>query len=58
MALITDKFIGDSFDFTFLLMKIARKIDFKIEPHPYTIHEFNKSNPSISEIIKTGVRIL
>ena len=30
LAILTDKFIGDSFDFTLLLMKIARNIDFNL----------------------------
>lgn len=58
LAILTDKFIGDSFDFTLLLMKIAEKIDFNIEPHPYITNEFNKDNPFAAEIIKTGIRVL
>jgi predicted nucleotidyltransferase len=58
VALLTNKFIGDSFDFKFLLMKIAREIDLDIEPHPYLIAEFKKENPMASEVIKTGVRVL
>ncbi|RZV38103.1 MAG: nucleotidyltransferase domain-containing protein [Candidatus Acidulodesulfobacterium acidiphilum] len=58
LAILTDKFIGDSFDFTLLLMKIARNIDFNIEPHPYIADEFNKNNPFAAEIIKTGIRVL
>lgn len=57
VALLTNKFIGDSFDFKFLLMKIAREIDLDIEPHPYLIAEFKKENPMTAEIIKTGVRV-
>lgn len=57
VALLTKEFIGDSFDFKFLLMKIAREIDLDIEPHPYLIAEFKKENPMASEAIKTGVRI-
>ena len=58
LTILTDKFIGDSFDFTLLLMKIARNIDFNIEPHPYIADEFNKDNPFAAEIIKTGIRVL
>lgn len=57
VALLTKEFIGDSFDFKFLLMKIAREIDLDIEPHPYLITEFKKENPMASAAIKTGVRI-
>jgi len=42
VALLTNEFIGDSFDFKFLWMKVAREIDLDIEPHPYLIAEFKK----------------
>jgi predicted nucleotidyltransferase len=58
VALLTRKFIGDSFDFKFLLMKIAREIDLNIEPHPYLVEEFRKDNPIVAEVIKTGIRVL
>jgi predicted nucleotidyltransferase len=58
IAILTDKFIGDRFDFTLFLMKIARKIDCNIEPHPYLVNEFNKRDPFAAEIIRTGARIL
>jgi len=58
VAIVTKKFIGDSFDFKFLLMKIARDVDFNIEPHPYLTDEFNEDNPFAVEIIKTGERVV
>jgi predicted nucleotidyltransferase len=58
VAIVTKKFIGDSFDFKFLLMKIARDVDFNIEPHPYLIDEFNENNPFAVEIIKTGEKVV
>ena len=57
LAIVTDKFVGDSFDFRFLLTKIARSIDSDIEPHPYLISEFNGSNPVIGEILRSGERV-
>lgn len=57
VAILTDKFIGDSFDFRFLLMKIARDIDVDIEPHPFLIDEFNDDNPLAAEILRTGDKI-
>lgn len=45
MELVTDTFIGDSFDFRFMLTKLARKIDSDNEPHPDLLAEFNESNP-------------
>ena len=58
VAILTDKFIGDSFDFRFLLMKVAREIDADIEPHPFLVEEFNEENPLAAEILKTGQKIL
>lgn len=36
------------------LMRLRRKIDSRIEPHPFRENEFNISNPLVSEIIKYG----
>lgn len=58
VAIITKYFIGDSFDFKYLLMKIARDVDSNIEPHPYLVDEFNKDNPSAAEILRTGKKIV
>ncbi len=58
VALLTKKIIGDSFDFKFLLMKIAREINFDIEPHLYLVDEFNENNPFTTELIKTGEKVL
>lgn len=58
LALVTDNFIGDSFDFRFMLIKLARNIDPDIEPHPYLTSEFNENNPIAGEILKNGERII
>jgi predicted nucleotidyltransferase len=39
------------------LMKIRRKIDSRIEPHPFREKDFNLSNPMVNEIIKYGKEI-
>jgi len=57
LAIITDKFVGDGFDFRFLLTKLARTIDPDIEPHPYLLSEFNESNPVAGEIMRNGERV-
>lgn len=36
------------------LMRLRRKIDSRIEPHPFRESEFNISNPFVNEIIKYG----
>lgn len=58
LAIVTDTFIGDSFDFRFMLSKLARKIDPDIEPHPYLASDFNDANPFAAEIIRDGERIV
>jgi predicted nucleotidyltransferase len=58
LALVTENFIGDSFDFRFMLTKLARNINPDIEPHPYLISEFNEGDPIAGEILKNGERIL
>jgi uncharacterized protein len=39
------------------LMKLRRKIDLRIEPHPIMEKDFNFQNPFASEIKTTGVEI-
>jgi predicted nucleotidyltransferase len=36
------------------LMRIRRKIDSRIEPHPFREKDFESSNPIVSEILKFG----
>jgi len=39
------------------LMRLRRKIDSRIEPHPFRASEFDISNPIVNEIIKYGQEI-
>ena len=39
------------------LMRLRRKIDLRIEPHPIDENDFNNSNPFASEILKNGIEI-
>jgi len=39
------------------LMRLRRKIDSRIEPHPFREKDFNISNPIFYEIMKDGLRI-
>jgi len=41
-------------DMQFELMKLRRKIDSRIEPHPFRESEFDATNPIVNEIIKYG----
>lgn len=40
------------------LMRIRRRIDSRIEPHPFRERDFNISNPLVSEIIKYGENVM
>lgn len=39
------------------LMRLRRKIDSRIEPHPFREKDFNLSNPIVNEIMQHGQRI-
>jgi uncharacterized protein len=39
------------------LMRLRRKIDSRIEPHPFRESEFELSNPIVNEILKYGQEI-
>ncbi len=39
------------------LMRLRRKIDSRIEPHPFREKDFNMTNPIVYEILKHGQRI-
>ncbi|MCX6090841.1 MAG: nucleotidyltransferase domain-containing protein [Candidatus Atribacteria bacterium] len=57
VAVVGDDFSGDPIEDTLMLMKIRRKIDNRIEPHPFKTGDFNLSNPFAREIINTGKEI-
>ncbi len=40
------------------LMRLRRKIDSRIEPHPFRESEFELSNPIVNEIVKYGQEIV
>jgi len=40
------------------LMKIACRIDARLEIHPFEESEFNSENPFANEILKNGIRIV
>jgi len=47
----------NSIDMQLELMRIRRKIDSRIEPHPFREIDFTISNPVAYEILKYGQRI-
>lgn len=58
IAIVSDDFSGDIINDRLILMKLRRNIDTRIEPHPFLLKDFNLNNPFVSEIVKTGIRII
>jgi len=56
LAVVFETF-ADSFDVQVELMKMRRKFDTRIEPHPFREIDFNSSNPFAKEILINGVEI-
>jgi len=56
MAIIFDH-LSDSFDMQVELMKLRRKFDTRIEPHPFSETDFDESSPLTNEIKKNGLLI-
>ncbi len=49
--------LSNSFNTQVELMKISRKFDTRIEPHPFEEADFNAGNPFANEILKKGKQI-
>jgi predicted nucleotidyltransferase len=47
----------DSIDMQLELMRLRRKLDSRIEPHPFKKSNFDLSNPIVNEILKYGQEI-
>ena len=58
IAVFAEEFTGDRIEDTMKLMKIRRKIDYRIEPHPFKISDFRLDNPYIEGIVNNGLRIV
>jgi predicted nucleotidyltransferase len=56
IAIIVNNVV-DIIDTQIDLMKLRRKIDLRIEPHPFMTNDFNQSNPVVNEILKYGIII-
>ena len=52
------KNLDDPFDMQVKLMKLRRKFDTRIEPHPFKESDFQTSNPFANEILNTGIEII
>ena len=49
--------LSNSYTMQVELMKISRKFDTRIEPHPFDEADFDSSNPFAHEILNTGIQI-
>ena len=58
IAVVADDFTGDPVEDRLKLMRIRRKVDTRIEPHPFCSSDFKLSNPFAREIIETGIKIM
>jgi len=58
IAVVAEDFTGDLVEDTFRLMKLRRKVDYRIEPRPFIADLFNESNPEAREVMETGIRIV
>ena len=57
VALIIDN-SDDIFDIQMRLLKIRRKVDLRIEPHPIKEQDFTSLNPFANEIIQSGIELV
>lgn len=57
LTIIAEEWLPDIFNAQFELMKLGRKVDTRIEPHPFRKSEFEKTNPYVREIVTRGKEI-
>lgn len=50
--------MDDFFEMQMELFRRRRKIDLRIEPHPFDEDDFSENNPVAVEIMNTGIEIL
>lgn len=56
IALVVGK-MDDFYSVQMQLMRLRRKIDLRIEPHPIWDKDFNTQNPFACEIQQTGIEL-
>lgn len=57
IAVILKKFNEDKFTTRLKLLKLSRKFEEVIEPHPFLEKDFNENDPFAAEILNTGLVI-
>ncbi len=56
IAVVFDDYQG-SMEMQLALMRLGRKVDSRIEPHPFRMQDFNTTNPIVQEIVTYGQEI-
>jgi predicted nucleotidyltransferase len=57
VAIVINNPVADIIDTQIELIKLRRKIDLRIEPHPFIYDDFKQSNPVVYEILKYGISV-
>ena len=57
LAIVMKK-LSNSFTTQVELMKISRKFDTRIEPHPFEESDFNVTHPFANEVLNTGIQLM
>ena len=47
----------DFFEVQMRLLRLRRRIDLRIEPHPISVTDFSELNPFVDEIIHSGIEL-
>ena len=58
VAIVSPDFAENSFATRVALLKLAAKVDTRIEPAPFTPTDFHPDNPLVSEIQRTGIALI
>ena len=57
IAVIIDN-VDNIFDIQMQLLRIRRKVDLRIEPHPIKEQDFSPLNPLADEILRSGIELV
>ena len=58
IAIVSNSFIGFALADNEKILASTKNINRMIEPHPFRTEEFTVDNPSVKEIVATGIRII
>lgn len=58
VLVVSDNFTGDFIDDMLTLMRLRRKVDLRIEPHPFRSEDFTEDNPFVKSIKKDLLKIV